>query len=141
MSHLKRSFQRGWKKKTPCCSQNDDVHVDIVVGGDGSRNFVKVMDTVLVAPKYSKKRFVIKVKRGIYMENVIIGADKSNLMFIGDGMDITVISGNLSHHQNNLTTYKTSTFGKEINKLGWSLLSKQLDYVQDIYQNVLSYTY
>ncbi|XP_050916664.1 pectinesterase/pectinesterase inhibitor PPE8B-like [Lathyrus oleraceus] len=97
---------------------NDDIHVDIVVVGDGSGNFVKVMDMVLAAPKHSKKRFVIKVKRGIYMENVIIGADKSNLVLIGDGMDVTVISGNLSHCQNNLTTYTTSTFGKEINKLG-----------------------
>ncbi|CAK8540933.1 unnamed protein product [Lathyrus sativus] len=90
---------------------NDDVHVDIVVASDGSGDFIKVMDAVLAAPKYSKKRFVIQVKQGIYMENVIVGEDKSNLMIKGDGMDVTVISGNLSHRQNNLTTFKTATFG------------------------------
>ncbi|CAL5191373.1 unnamed protein product [Lathyrus oleraceus] len=89
-----------------------NVHrANVVVAPDGSGNFVKVMDAVLAAPNFSKDRFVIHIKRGIYKENVIIDEKKHNLMMIGDGTDATIISGNLSTSHNNLTTFETATFG------------------------------
>ena len=96
---------------------NNVQNVDVVIALDGTGNFIKVMDAVLSAPNHSNKRFVIHVKGGNYMENVIIAVEKMNLMIVGDGMDVTSITDNLSHDQNHLTTYHTTTFGKDTNTL------------------------
>jgi pectinesterase len=78
---------------------NNVQNADVVVALDGTGNFTKVTDTMLSAPNHSDKRFVIHVNRGNYVENVIIAAEKMNLKIGGDGMDVTSISGNLSHDQ------------------------------------------
>lgn len=82
-----------------------------MVAADGSGNYTRVMDAVLAAPIYSRKRFVIYIKKGIYNENIWIDEKKTNLMVSGDGIHATTISSDLSY-SNNLTTYKTATFGK-----------------------------
>lgn len=47
-----------------------------------------------------------------YVEaNLKVGRKKTNLMFIGDGKDKTVISGNKNVLQN-MTTFHTASFGK-----------------------------
>ena len=53
------------------------------------------MDAVEAAPVYSMKRFVIHIKKGVYTENVVIKKKKWNLVVIGEGMDVTIISANL----------------------------------------------
>ena len=40
---------------------------DVTVALDGSGNYAKIMDAVLAAPDYSMKRFVILVKKGVYV--------------------------------------------------------------------------
>jgi len=92
--------------------QTNGVPADTVVAADGTGNFTKVMDAVQAAPVYSMRRFVIHIKKGVYEENVVINKKKWNLVVIGEGMDATVISGNLSRSEN-LTTFKTATFGKD----------------------------
>ncbi|KAK6944612.1 Pectinesterase inhibitor domain [Dillenia turbinata] len=83
---------------------------DAVVAADGTGNFERVMDAVQAAPEYSTQRYVIYVKRGIYLENVEIKKKKWNLMLIGDGMDVTIISGNRSFIDG-WTTFRSATFG------------------------------
>ncbi|MCI46963.1 pectinesterase/pectinesterase inhibitor PPE8B, partial [Trifolium medium] len=78
---------------------------------DGSGNYTKVMDAVLAAPDHSDKRYIIHIKEGIYNEHVLIGINKSSLMMIGDGIDATVISGDLSWGRDKLDTYQTFTVG------------------------------
>ncbi|TKY72935.1 Pectinesterase/pectinesterase inhibitor PPE8B [Spatholobus suberectus] len=89
--------------------QGNGVHADAVVAADGTANFTKVRDAVQAAPEYTMKRYVIYIKKGVYNENVEINKKKWNLVMIGDGIDATVISGNLSYSKN-LTTFKTATF-------------------------------
>ncbi|KAL5716021.1 pectinesterase [Ranunculus cassubicifolius] len=81
----------------------------VTVSKDGSGNFTSIMDAVLSAPDNSENKFVIYVKKGVYIENVEIGKNKWNLVLIGDGMNKTVISGNRSVGVN-MTTYATATF-------------------------------
>ncbi|XP_057432735.1 pectinesterase/pectinesterase inhibitor PPE8B-like [Lotus japonicus] len=83
---------------------------DAIVAADGSGEFKSIMDAVRAAPDFSSRRYVIYIKRGVYNEIVSIGKNKWNLKMVGDGMDLTVISGSLSYHQN-LTTYYTATLG------------------------------
>ncbi|PNX85636.1 pectinesterase, partial [Trifolium pratense] len=89
--------------------QASDMPVDAVVAPDGSGHYTKVMDAVLAAPNGSHIRYIIHIKEGIYNEHVVISSNKSNLMMIGDGMDATIISGDLSSGRDKLDTYFTST--------------------------------
>ncbi|KAL6225414.1 hypothetical protein ACLB2K_004264 [Fragaria x ananassa] len=57
------------------------------------------------------KRFVIQIKTGVYEETVRVGLAKRNLVFLGDGMGKTVITGSLNVGQPGVTTYNSATVG------------------------------
>ncbi|KAI5422242.1 hypothetical protein KIW84_045635, partial [Lathyrus oleraceus] len=73
--------------------QGGAVKADVVVAADGSGNFKTVSEAVAAAPLKSSKRFVIKIKSGVYKENVEVPKKKINIMFLGDGKTSTIISG------------------------------------------------
>ncbi|KAF9614039.1 hypothetical protein IFM89_014839 [Coptis chinensis] len=82
---------------------------DVVVAQDGSGNFTTIMEAVLAAPDYSARRYVIHIKKGLYNEYVDIKKKKWNLMMTGDGMGVTVISGN-HNVVDGWTTFRSATF-------------------------------
>ncbi|WJX36814.1 pectinesterase [Trifolium repens] len=82
---------------------------DAVVAADGSGDYRKVTDAISAAPEYSMKRYVIYVKKGVYLENVEISKKKWNIMMIGDGIDATVISGG-RNKVDGWTTFRSATF-------------------------------
>ena len=57
-------------------------------------------------------RAIIYVKSGIYNEKVNIGQNLHNVMFVGDGIDKTVVTGNKNVVQGS-TTLGSATFGKD----------------------------
>ncbi|KAF2308396.1 hypothetical protein GH714_006718 [Hevea brasiliensis] len=85
---------------------------DIVVAQDGSGNYKTISEAVAasVNRRSGTKRFVIYVKKGVYKENVEIKKSMKNLMFIGDGIDSTVVTGN-KNAQDGSTTFRSATFG------------------------------
>uniref|UniRef100_A0A5B6YM53 Pectinesterase n=1 Tax=Davidia involucrata TaxID=16924 RepID=A0A5B6YM53_DAVIN len=85
------------------------VTADAVVAADGTGNFTRIMDAISAAPDHTTRRYVIYIKKGVYREYVEISKKKRNLMMIGDGMDVTVISGNRSVIDG-WTTYRSATF-------------------------------
>ncbi|PNX80012.1 pectinesterase [Trifolium pratense] len=107
----KGQFPSWVKREDRKLLQVNGVGSDIIVALDGSGNFTKVMDAVHAAPDYSMKRYVIHIKKGVYIENVEIKKKKWNLMMVGDGMDATIISGNRSFIDG-WTTFRSATFGK-----------------------------
>ncbi|XP_066331297.1 pectinesterase-like [Miscanthus floridulus] len=82
--------------------------VDAVVAQDGSGNFTTVSAAVEAAPSQSAARHVIYVKKGVYRETVEVKKKKWNLMLVGDGMGVTVISGHRSY-VDGYTTYRSAT--------------------------------
>lgn len=90
--------------------QGNGVSANVTVAADGTGNFTRVMDAVMAAPDYSTNRYIIYVKRGVYLENVEIKKKKWNLALIGDGLNLTVISGNRSFIDG-WTTFRSATFG------------------------------
>ncbi|GER49880.1 plant invertase/pectin methylesterase inhibitor [Striga asiatica] len=82
---------------------------DVVVAADGTGDFATIEEAVRGAPEYSSRRYVIYVKKGIYKEYVEIGKKKWNIMMVGDGMNVTVISGN-RNFIDGWTTYRSATF-------------------------------
>lgn len=66
---------------------------DVVVATDGTGNYMMISEAVDMAPNNSLARYVIKIKAGVYNENVVIPREKSNIMLVGDGINMTVITG------------------------------------------------
>lgn len=91
-------------------SQVNGVVADLVVDANGFGNFTTLSDAIKEVPDYSTNRTVIYVKKGVYKEYVEISKKKWNVMLVGDGMDVTVISGNHSFI-GGWTTYRSATFG------------------------------
>lgn len=85
---------------------------DIVVAQDGSGNYKTISEALAaISKRKGTKRFVIYVKKGVYKENVEIKKSMKNLMFIGDGIDATIITGN-KNVQDGSTTFRSASFGE-----------------------------
>ncbi|XP_050373686.1 pectinesterase [Argentina anserina] len=85
---------------------------DIVVAQDGSGNYKSITEAVATAKGSSgsgTKRVVIYVKAGVYKENVEVKKTMKKLMFVGDGMDATIVTGN-KNAQDGSTTFRSATF-------------------------------
>ncbi|KAK9673962.1 hypothetical protein RND81_12G201800 [Saponaria officinalis] len=85
-----------------------DVVADVVVAKDGSGNFTTVAEAVASAPDKGKNRYVIYVKEGVYVENIEVGKKKKNVMMVGDGMNLTIITGSENVFDGN-TTFRSAT--------------------------------
>nr|XP_011469658.1 PREDICTED: probable pectinesterase 56 [Fragaria vesca subsp. vesca] len=70
---------------------------EVVVAQDGLGDFASIMDAVDTLPEDSPDRFIIRIKAGVYDEIVTVGKKKLNVVFIGDGVDSTVVTGNRSN--------------------------------------------
>lgn len=68
------------------------------------------MAAINAAPEMSEKRYVIHVKKGVYKEYVEVPKKKWNLMLVGDGMGVTVITGNRNVFDG-WTTFRSATLG------------------------------
>lgn len=64
---------------------------------------------VNAVPNYTAGHFVITVAAGIYKENVIIPYEKTNILMIGEGMGVTVITASRNVGIDGLGTYDTAT--------------------------------
>ncbi|KAF3792237.1 Pectinesterase/pectinesterase inhibitor U1 [Nymphaea thermarum] len=90
--------------------QDGAVAADIVVAADGSGNVRTVTEAINRAPEGSGRRYVIRVKAGVYRENVVVPPRKTNIMLVGDGRGVTVITGSRSVSDGS-TTFSSATFG------------------------------
>nr|DAD44157.1 TPA_asm: hypothetical protein HUJ06_002387 [Nelumbo nucifera] len=68
----------------------------LTVAKDGSGNFTTITDAVNFAPNTSYDRTIIYIRAGIYQENLDIPSYKTNIVLLGDGADVTIITGNRS---------------------------------------------
>ncbi|CAA0811049.1 Probable pectinesterase/pectinesterase inhibitor 51 [Striga hermonthica] len=83
---------------------------DVTVCAKGC-DYSKVQKAVDGAPENLGlgKRFVIWIKTGVYPEIVRVPLEKKNLVFLGDGMGKTVITGSRMVGQPDVTTYNSPT--------------------------------
>ncbi|CAL1399561.1 unnamed protein product [Linum trigynum] len=81
---------------------------NVTVAGDRSGDYVTVGEAVEAAPNKSSERYVIRIKAGVYRENVEVVKSKTNIMFVGDGRATTIITGNRSV-VGGFTTFKSAT--------------------------------
>lgn len=86
--------------------------VTVCKGGE-NKCYKTVQEAVNAAPDNSVegKRFVIYIKEGVYEETVRVPLEKRNVVFLGDGMGKTVITGSANVGQPGMTTYNSATVG------------------------------
>ncbi|XP_012573331.1 probable pectinesterase/pectinesterase inhibitor 12 isoform X2 [Cicer arietinum] len=75
---------------------------------DGTGKFSTINEAINFAPNNSYGRTIIYVKEGIYEENVEIPNYKTNIVLLGDGSDVTLITGNRSV-VDGWTTFRSAT--------------------------------
>ncbi|KAL8034677.1 hypothetical protein ABFX02_12G044600 [Erythranthe guttata] len=94
---------------------NADVTVCKAGGGDGGGcDYETVQQAVDAAPDNnsgSGQRFVIWIKAGVYEETVRVPLEKKNVVFLGEGMGKTVITGSMNVGQQGVSTYNSATVG------------------------------
>ncbi|KAE8656213.1 putative pectinesterase/pectinesterase inhibitor 26 [Hibiscus syriacus] len=82
---------------------------NVIVAQDGSGHFKTINEAVKLIGKKNESRFVIYVKEGKYVENVILDKHKWNVMIYGDGKTKTIISGS-KNFVDGTPTFDTATF-------------------------------
>ncbi|XP_068655874.1 pectinesterase-like [Aristolochia californica] len=70
------------------------LNANAVVAQNGRGNYRTIQEAVDKAPKYSTRRYVIYIKTGEYVENVVVPQEKWNLTFAGDGKKRTILTSN-----------------------------------------------
>ena len=81
----------------------------MTVAKDGSGDCKTIEEAVGKIINKSKTRFMIHVKAGKYLENIILDKSKWNVMIYGDGKDKSIISGSLNFIDGT-PTFTTATF-------------------------------
>ncbi|XP_010422610.1 PREDICTED: probable pectinesterase/pectinesterase inhibitor 40 [Camelina sativa] len=104
----------------------DETKVDLVVAQNGTGNYTTIGEAVSAAPNSSDTRFVIYIKSGVYFENIEILREKTMIMFVGDGIGLTVIKANRSYGDG-WTAYFSATVGVR----GSGFIAKDLSFVND----------
>ncbi|KAL7001673.1 pectinesterase [Sarracenia purpurea var. burkii] len=85
----------------------------IVVAKDGSGNFGSIQAAINygVSKRNGNGRIIIRVKVGVYSENIEISNNMNNVTLVGDGLRNTIITGSRSVKAG-FTTYSSATVGK-----------------------------
>nr|GME00640.1 pectinesterase 2-like [Ipomoea batatas] len=91
-----------------------DPSLELVVG-PAATNIPTITEAIATAVQMrtDDKRFVIKIKPGVYHENIIIDERLPNLTLLGDGKETTIITGELSVGGDNLSTFDTAPIAVE----------------------------
>lgn len=86
---------------------------NVTVAADDSGDVKTINEAVAKVPNKGKSMFVIYVKSGTYVENVVMDKSKWNVIIYGDGKDKTIISGS-KNFADGTPTYGTATFGNSL---------------------------
>uniref|UniRef100_A0A7N1A5T1 pectinesterase n=1 Tax=Kalanchoe fedtschenkoi TaxID=63787 RepID=A0A7N1A5T1_KALFE len=84
---------------------------DVTVCKNQGCDYQKIQDAVDSAPENSNSKFVIGIKEGVYDEIVRVSIEKRNIVFVGDGMGKTVITGDQHVGIPGVSTYNSATLG------------------------------
>ncbi|BBN18136.1 pectinesterase [Marchantia polymorpha subsp. ruderalis] len=83
--------------------------VNVVVARDGSGKYKDIQAAIDAAPDKGYKLYVIYIKKGIYSGQFEVPKSKTNLMFLGDGIGQTIITGSRNVQMEGVTTFLSAT--------------------------------
>ncbi|XP_059650236.1 pectinesterase-like [Cornus florida] len=96
----------------------------IVVSKDGSGDYSTISKAVSAIPDSSSATYTIYIKKGTYSEAVDVGREKKSVVFMGDGIDQTIIQFNKS----NSTGYGTNV-SATVNIEAQKFVAKNISFV------------
>jgi pectinesterase len=84
---------------------------DFIIAQDGTGDFLTIKEAIDAVPDFRKNQTSILIKKGVYKEKLVLAASKTNVKFIGEDLEKTII------------TYddfasKKNRFGEEIGTTG-----------------------
>ena len=94
-------------------AQDTSKKYDFVVAADGSGDFKKVQDAVNAVPDFRKNTTTIFIKKGTYKEKLVLPTSKTNVTFIGEDVNTTILT-------NDDYASKKNVFGEEMGTTGSS---------------------
>ncbi|WP_167615913.1 pectinesterase family protein [Maribellus sediminis] len=65
---------------------------DFIVAKDGSGDFTTVQEAIDAVPDFRKNRTTIFIKAGVYKEKLVLAASKTNVTFIGEDLEKTILT-------------------------------------------------
>lgn len=65
---------------------------DFVVAADGSGDFITVQEAINAIPDFRKNRTTIFITNGTYKEKLVLPASKTNVSFIGEDVEKTILT-------------------------------------------------
>lgn len=92
------------------------------VAEDGRGQFKSIQEAVNKAPSKNVQPYVILIKAGTYKEYVEIPRHHNNIVFVGEGVDKTKITGN-KNYADKIGTFHTPTVGKSSIKFSKNIAS------------------
>ena len=101
----------GTAERRLLATEVNDTVPNAVVAKDGSGQYTTIGDALKLVKKKSLQRFVVYVKKGVYVENIDLDKNTWNVMIYGDGMTETIVSGG-RNFIDGTPTFETATFGK-----------------------------
>ena len=94
-------------------SLSGQVRYDFVVAKNGSGDFTTVQQAIDAVPDYRKNPTTIFIKKGTYKEKLVLAASKTNVKFIGEDAEVTILT-------NDDYAQKKNRFGEEMGTTGSS---------------------
>ncbi|GMI81354.1 hypothetical protein like AT2G26450 [Hibiscus trionum] len=82
---------------------------NVIVAQDGTGKFKTINEALVAIPPKHQGRYVIFVKKGTYIETVIVAKHMVNLTIYGEGSQKTIITG-AKNFVDGIPTYHTATF-------------------------------
>jgi pectinesterase len=71
---------------------NTSVANDFVVAANGSGDFKTIQEAINAVPDFRKNRTTIFIKAGVYKEKLVLPASKTNVTFIGEDVEKTILT-------------------------------------------------
>ena len=95
-----------------CFSQTsnpDQYKYDFTVAKDGSGDFKYIQDAIDAMRVFPLRRITLYIKNGVYNEKIVLPSDNTDVSFIGESVDKTIISFNDYSGRGKLTTFTSYT--------------------------------
>jgi pectinesterase len=84
---------------------------DFVVAKDGSGDFITVQEAIDAVPDFRKNRTTIFIKNGVYTEKLVLPGSKTDVSFIGEDVEKTILTHNDFASKKNIFDEEMGTTG------------------------------
>ena len=94
---------------TKIYAQTLKVQHDLVIAKDGTGDFRYIQDAINAVRVYLPKPITIKIKKGFYKEKLEVYSTLTNITFVGESLDSTIISYNDFSGKGKMETFDSYT--------------------------------